>query len=83
MSETLPSKEVDPTIKAYSELAQREGSGITVTLYWEIGTINTVVEVADDKNDDYFVIDVPETTSPNTVFLHPFVYREAENGRAV
>jgi hypothetical protein len=59
-----------------TELAQRRGDSMLVTLWWVKGTLETYVEVVDLKTQPPTVTEVPvqPPTSPNEVFTHPFRY---------
>lgn len=66
--------------RLYQELAQRAFDGLDVRLHWEVGTINTAVEVLDGRTGSHFIVDTPGGISPNEVFMHPFAYLANENG---
>lgn len=59
-----------------TELAQRKGDGLLVTLWWVKDTLDTYVEVVDLKTQPPTVTEIPvhAPASPNDVFTHPFRY---------
>jgi hypothetical protein len=60
-----------------TELASREGNGITVTLFWSRSTNLVTVTVADAANDDYFELVLDEHERALDVFHHPFAHAAA------
>jgi hypothetical protein len=60
-----------------TELASREGNGITVTLFWSRSTNLVAVTVADAANDDYFELVLDEHERALDVFHHPFAHAAA------
>jgi hypothetical protein len=66
----------EPTDEAWrTELASREGNGITVRLFWSQSTRLVTVAVADSATDDYFELDEDEPALD--VFHHPFAHAAA------
>jgi hypothetical protein len=61
----------------WTELANRSGDGLDVTLAWakRDGTDEIVVRVTDLREDDYFEIPA-EPARALDVYYHPFVYRD-------
>lgn len=59
-----------------TELDQRRGDSMLVTLWWVKGTLETYVEVVDLKTQPPTVTEVPvhAPATPNEVFMHPFRY---------
>jgi hypothetical protein len=66
----------------FRELDCRSSAGITVTLFWEVNTTNTLVEVIDQEYHTYDVLDVYDPVMAPEVFNHPFAYIKAL-GRAI
>ena len=55
------------------ELAERQGDGIAVGLYWRQGTDEVVLVVSDEKTGESFGVEVPGERAMDA-FHHPFVY---------
>lgn len=81
--ETLP---VEELLKV-RELASRQNDGLTVTLWWVHGTMDTYVTLEDFRGVEHgeeparYSIDVPEDVKANEVFEHPFSYLGVDDGR--
>jgi hypothetical protein len=58
----------------WTELAEREHDGITVTLYWARSTNVLAVTVNDVSTGDYFELVLANNEPPLDVFYHPFAY---------
>ena len=58
------------------KLSDRFNDRLEVSLWWVRGTIDTYVEVTDYRTEppSNTIVPVPEGTSPNDVFNHPFAY---------
>lgn len=57
------------------DLSDRNGDGLQVILWWVRGTLETYVTVQDYKGEaspTTLFVPVPEGTSANDVFYHPF-----------
>jgi hypothetical protein len=72
-------KAVEVTIETrndidWTELAEREHDGITVTLYWARSTNVLAVTVDDVSTGDYFELVLADNEPPLDVFYHPFAY---------
>jgi hypothetical protein len=61
-----------------TELAQRSGAGIDVTLYWvqDAGVAGALVCVCDQREGAYFEIPT-EAYLALDVYYHPFAYRDS------
>jgi hypothetical protein len=69
---------LEPTDEAWrTELASRDGNGITVRLFWSRSTNLVTVAVADIANDEYFELVLDEDESALDVFHHPFAHAAA------
>jgi hypothetical protein len=55
------------------ELAHRTNDGIDVWLYWEKVGDTLIVEVYDQKLDEYYELEAPRDRALD-VFRHPFAY---------
>lgn len=55
------------------ELAQREGDGIEVTLYWRPERNDLMVCVSDQRRGAYFVVH-PDADVALDAFYHPYSY---------
>jgi hypothetical protein len=55
------------------ELAERNGDGVQVGLYWRQGTDEVVLVVSDEKTGESFGVEVPGDRAMDA-FHHPFVY---------
>lgn len=62
---------------SWTELAVREQNGISVRLLWTRGTKVLAVEVADERNGDFFELVLEPDEAPLDVFYHPYAYAAA------
>ena len=60
-----------------TELASREGNGVTVRLLWDRATNLVAVTVADLPNDECFELVLDEHEPALDVFRHPFAHAAA------
>jgi hypothetical protein len=60
-----------------TELAAREGHGISVKLFWSRATQILTVTVADAGTGEYFELVLEEDERPLDVFYHPYAYAAA------
>jgi hypothetical protein len=60
-----------------TELAAREGNGVSVALYWTRATNVLTVAVADVTTGDYFELVLGDGERALDVFYHPFAYARA------
>jgi hypothetical protein len=60
-----------------TELAAREGHGVSVKLFWSRTTQILTVTVADAGTGDYFELVLEEHERPLDVFYHPYAYAAA------
>jgi hypothetical protein len=58
------------------ELAERNGDGVAVRLYWRQGTDEVVLVVNDEETGADFEVQVPGDRAMDA-FHHPFVYVHA------
>lgn len=58
----------------WTDLAEREHDGITVTLYWARSTNVLAVTVNDVSTGDYFELVLAGNEPPLDVFYHPFAF---------
>jgi hypothetical protein len=58
----------------WTELAEREHDGITVSLFWARSTNVLAVTVNDVSTGDYFELVLTDHEPPLDVFYHPFAY---------
>jgi hypothetical protein len=64
------------------ELAFRENHGVSVSLFWNAVGDSLTLEVHDEGNDDFFVIDVPRDRALDA-FHHPYLYRSRARARRI
>lgn len=71
---------MEPRPVELTELAQRRGNGLLVTLWWVKGTLDTYVEVVDLKEQPPTVLEIPvqRGANPNDVFTHPYRFIASE-----
>jgi hypothetical protein len=56
------------------ELAHRASDGVSVSLFWESVGDSVLIEVYDERGDDYFELPVPRDRALEA-FHHPYAYR--------
>jgi hypothetical protein len=82
MIETKTAIETEPkSFGMVRELSQRHNDKLEITLYWVSGTLDTYVELIDNKVNPPLkeIIEVPEGVSPDDVFHHPFYYSSGKS----
>ena len=65
------------------EVAHRQSNGVSVSLVWESVGDTLLLEVYDERGDEYFELPVPRDRALDA-FRHPYAYRaRAERLRVV